>query len=152
MAGMERFWETKQLDEMTATEWESLCDGCGRCCLNKLEDIDSGQVWYTNVACKLLHPKRCQCRHYEVRHRHVPDCIVLEPSSVAGNTALPESCAYRRLSEGRTLAAWHPLVSGDPNSVHTAGVSVRGRTLSEDHVHEDDWEHYVVDWFNDHRS
>ncbi|MBT6273608.1 MAG: YcgN family cysteine cluster protein [Chromatiales bacterium] len=145
---MERFWETKRLEDMTAKEWESLCDGCGRCCLNKLEDMETNEIFFTNVACELLGPKSCRCRRYPTRHRYVPDCIVLEPHTVAGNSALPPSCAYRRLAEGHTLASWHPLVSGDPNSVHAADISVKGRTVSEAHVHEDQFEDHIVDWFD----
>lgn len=145
---MQPFWESKRLEEMSAAEWESLCDGCGRCCLNKLEDMESGVIYFTNVACRLLQPRACRCRHYATRHRYVPDCITLQPHTVAGNAALPASCAYRRLAEGRGLASWHPLLSGDPNSVHDAGISVRGRSIGEEHVHESQWEDHVVDWFD----
>ncbi len=149
ITAMKRFWETKRLEDMTASEWESLCDGCGRCCLNKLEDVDTGDVFFTNVACRLLKPRACQCSNYPRRHDFVPECIVLEPHTVAGNTALPSSCAYRRLAEGRHLADWHPLVSGDPASVHKAGISVRGRTINEKYVDEDQWESHIVHWFDE---
>ena len=145
---MPPFWETTRLEDMTPSQWESLCDGCGRCCLNKLEDTQTHEIFYTNVACTLLDSHSCRCKHYKKRHRYVPDCLVLGPDSVFENPSLPFSCAYRRLAEGRSLAAWHPLVSGRPESVHEAGISVRGRTLSEDHVHEDQFEEHIVDWFD----
>jgi uncharacterized protein len=146
---MAQFWEHKALEEMSRKEWESLCDGCGRCCLNKLEDTDTFEIFYTNIACKLLDAQRCQCKNYKKRHDFVPDCLVLTPANVFENTALPSSCAYRRLAEGKTLAAWHPLVSGDANSVHAAGISVTGRTYSEEFIPEDDFEAYIVHWFDD---
>lgn len=146
---MTRFWEQKPLEEMTRTEWESLCDGCGRCCLNKLEDADTLEIFYTNVACTLLDDHGCNCRHYRKRHNYVPDCLTLTPDNVFENTALPSSCAYRRLAEGRPLASWHPLVSGRRDSVHEAGISVRGRTYSEANIPEEEFEYYIVNWFDD---
>lgn len=125
------FWRTKTLDEMDAAEWESLCDGCGRCCLNKLEDIDTGEIAWTDVACRLLDGESCRCTDYPRRQRRVRDCVALTPESVRSLTWLPPSCAYRLVAEGRDLYWWHPLVSGDPDTVHQAGVSVRGRTVSE---------------------
>ncbi|NKC15923.1 MAG: YcgN family cysteine cluster protein [Gammaproteobacteria bacterium] len=145
---MGKFWEEKRLEDMTPSEWESLCDGCGRCCLNKLEDMDTKEIFFTNVACELLGTQSCRCLRYTTRHKYIPDCIVLKPHTVAGNTALPTSCAYRRLAEGRPLAPWHPLISGDRRSVHEAGISVRGRTINEAHVHEDQYEAHIVDWFD----
>ena len=125
------FWQRKRLDEMTRAEWESLCDGCGKCCLNKLEYDDTGEVAYTDVACKLLDLKTCRCSNYAKRKSLVPDCEVLTPEAVARFNWLPSTCAYRLLWEGKDLADWHPLVSGDPDSVHRAGMSVRGRVISE---------------------
>jgi hypothetical protein len=138
------FWKTRTLAEMSKDEWESLCDGCARCCLNKLEDIDSGEIAYTSVACRLLDTESCRCRDYEDRTRYVPDCVVLTPKRVASLRWLPSTCAYRVLSEGGELADWHPLVSGDPDSVSKAGISVAGRVISERDA--DDLEAYVVTW------
>ena len=125
------FWQSKSLAEMTPQEWESLCDGCGLCCLVRFEDEDAGEVIPTRVHCKLYDPQACRCTDYAERKRHVPDCIKLTPGNIEALEWMPKSCAYRRLHEGRDLASWHPLVSGDPQSVHRAGVSVRGQTISE---------------------
>lgn len=126
------FWETKSLKEMTPREWESLCDGCGLCCLIRFEDEDTGEIIPTRVHCRLFDSESCACSNYADRKRHVPDCIKLTPQNVATLQWMPLSCAYRRVNEGRGLADWHPLVSGDPESVHAAGVSVRGQTISEE--------------------
>jgi hypothetical protein len=128
------FWKTKSLDEMSAAEWESLCDGCGRCCLHKLRDEDTQEIAWTNVSCWLLDTDACRCSKYETRQRHVPDCVRLTPQALLEIDWLPPSCAYRRVQEGRDLAWWHPLVSGNPETVHTAGVSVRGRAINERHA------------------
>jgi uncharacterized cysteine cluster protein YcgN (CxxCxxCC family) len=128
---MKPFWETKKLHEMTEAEWESLCDGCGLCCLVRFEDEETLEVIPTRVHCKLFDPEACRCSDYENRKQFVPDCIKLTPFNVEALEWMPKSCAYRRLHEGRGLAPWHPLVSGDPETVHTAGVSVRGETISE---------------------
>jgi uncharacterized cysteine cluster protein YcgN (CxxCxxCC family) len=125
------FWQTKTLEQMTAAEWESLCDGCGLCCLIRLEDEDTGEIIPTRVHCRLFDPATCRCSDYANRKAHVPDCIKLTPGNIQDLLWMPRSCAYRRLYEGRDLADWHPLVSGDPESVHRAGVSVRGQTVSE---------------------
>ncbi len=125
------FWETKSLTEMSAREWESLCDGCGLCCLVRFEDEDSGDIVPTRVACRLFDDRSCRCGDYRDRRRQVPDCIKLTPGNIASLPWMPGSCAYRRLYEGKALPAWHPLVTGDPESVHVAGVSVRGQTISE---------------------
>lgn len=142
-----RFWEHKTLSEMTTDEWEAVCDGCGRCCLNKLEDIDSGEVFFTNVACHLLNDERCQCGDYAQRKQRVPECVVLSNDDILHNTALPKSCAYVLLAQGQSLFDWHPLISGDPDSVHQAGISVRGKTISEEYIHVDQLEAHIVDWF-----
>ena len=125
------FWTVIPLDQMSAEQWESLCDGCGRCCLHKLRDEDTEELAFTNVACHLLDTQSCRCRHYPTRHDYVPDCVSLTPAALATIDWLPPTCAYRRVKEGRGLADWHPLVSGDPASVHAAGISVRGRALDE---------------------
>ncbi len=125
------FWQVKRLEQMTVPEWESLCDGCGRCCLIRFEDEDTGEVIPTRVHCKLFDSQRCQCSDYENRKKHVPDCIKLTPHNIEDLKWMPQSCAYRRLHEGRDLADWHPLVSGDPESVHRAGIGMRNQTLSE---------------------
>ena len=138
------FWKTKTLDEMTRDEWESLCDGCGRCCLHKLRDEDTEALSFTNVACRLLDLKTCRCRNYERRRDQVPDCVSLTPATVREIDWLPPSCAYRLIAEGRDLLWWHPLLSGDPATVHEAGVSVRGRAVDERRAGM--LEHYIVDW------
>jgi uncharacterized protein len=125
------FWMAKPLQAMTHEEWESLCDGCGQCCLLKVEEEDTGDIYLTRLACHLLDGRSCRCRDYPNRRARVPDCVTITPSSVAGISWLPQSCAYRRLAEGRGLEWWHPLVSGDPETVHRAGVSVRGWSRSE---------------------
>ncbi|WP_375458428.1 YcgN family cysteine cluster protein [uncultured Enterovirga sp.] len=120
------FWRTKTLEEMSPSEWESLCDGCGRCCLIKLEDDETGTIHYTDVGCILLDGGTCRCRDYERRQERVSDCVRLTPESVRAIRWLPRTCGYRLVKEGRDLARWHPLVSGDPDSVHRAGISVQG--------------------------
>jgi uncharacterized cysteine cluster protein YcgN (CxxCxxCC family) len=139
------FWRSKSLDDMSDAEWESLCDGCGWCCVVKLEDEDSGEIFFTNVACRLLDTEACRCRDYAHRSVKVSQCLVLRPLSAALLRALPESCAYRRLSEGRDLAWWHPLVSGDTESVRRAGVSICGRVVSEEYVHPDELEDHIIE-------
>ena len=132
------FWERKTLAEMDAQEWESLCDGCARCCAIKLEDEATGEVVTTRVVCRLLDLGSCRCTRYPERHRLVPDCVRLTAETVASFAWLPSSCAYRRLAEGRGLAWWHPLVSGDPDTVVDAGISVRGSVVSEREIHPRD--------------
>ncbi len=140
------WWERKSLSRMTREEWESLCDGCGKCCLVKLEDPDDGEIAFTDVACRLLDTRSCHCRDYAGRQRLVPDCVVLQHDTVAGLSFMPESCAYRLLADGRPLYWWHPLVSGDQATVHEAGVSVRGRVVPERDVRDEDLEDHIVTW------
>ena len=141
------FWRTKSLDEMSEAEWESLCDGCGRCCLNKLEDWDTGEISWTDIACRLLDGQTCRCTKYTSRQVLVPDCIPLTPDTVRSLTWLPPTCGYRLIAEGRDLYWWHPLVSGDPDTVHAAGISVRGRVAgSEDEFSVRELLDRIVDW------
>ena len=138
------FWKEKALDQMAKAEWEQLCDGCGRCCLNKLEDADTGRIHYTDVVCQLLDEESCRCVSYEDRKRFVPECQILTPQNLGRYSWLPSTCAYRLISEGKDLMWWHYLVSGDLETVHDAGISVRGRVLSERDA--DDLENHVVNW------
>jgi uncharacterized protein len=124
---MDAFWKTKSLEQMSESEWESLCDGCGRCCLVKLEDEETGDIHFTDVGCTLLVEQTCRCRDYDNRQERVSDCVRLTPAAVRSLPWLPKSCAYRLVAEGKDLAWWHPLVSGDSDTVHEAGISVRGR-------------------------
>ncbi len=138
------FWELKSLDQMSDLEWESLCDGCGRCCLHKLEDEDTGDVHFTRVSCKLLDTESCRCSDYLDRFRHVPDCLTIKPLDEQKLSWLPETCAYRLLSENKPLAKWHPLLSGSPDSVHEAGISMAHLCISETHVPLADFIHHVI--------
>ena len=138
------FWE-KPLAELDKGEWEALCDGCGRCCIHKLEDADTGQLYATNVACKLLDRKSGSCTDYPNRKRHVADCVVLDRSSLGTLDWLPATCAYRLRLEGKPLPDWHYLLSGSRETVHQAGRSTRGWTVSEVDVDLDDLEDHVVD-------
>jgi uncharacterized protein len=141
------FWRRKSLADMTSAEWESLCDGCGRCCLNKLEEEDTGRIYYTDVGCRLLDGTTCRCKDYDNRSEAVDDCVRLSADNVAELGWLPPSCAYRLVAEGRDLYWWHPLVSGDPDTVHAAGMSVRGRVgISEADLGEEDYEDRIVSW------
>ena len=140
------FWEKKTLAEMSASEWESVCDGCGKCCLHKLEEHDTGEVYYTDVACRLLDTSACRCGDYTARHKLVPDCMSLRQSDPNDLYWLPYTCAYRVLAEGRELEDWHHLISGDVNSIHDAGMSVRGRCISENDVQGIDYEDRIIHW------
>jgi len=128
----EPFWKTKALEEMNAAEWESLCDGCGKCCLSKLEDEDTGEIYFTSVGCRLFNDKTCRCKDYENRQAQVSDCVRLTPENVRTIAWLPSSCAYRLVAEGHDLYPWHPLISGDRKTVHTSGASVRGRVTASE--------------------
>jgi uncharacterized cysteine cluster protein YcgN (CxxCxxCC family) len=143
------FWRVKTLEEMSESEWESLCDGCARCCLVKLEEEDTGEVHYTDLGCTLLDGKACRCRDYPNRQKKVSDCVKLTPASVRSLTWLPSTCAYRVLASGGELAWWHPLVSGSAETVHQAGISVRARIGSrEDDVPMENWPDHIVRWPN----
>lgn len=140
------FWKHKTLRELDDAEWESLCDGCGRCCLNKVQYEDTGEMIWTDIACKLLDPVSCRCSNYADRQKHVDDCIRLTVEEVETLTWLPPTCGYRLVKEGRDLYWWHPLLSGDPDTVHAAGISVRNRTVSEDVIPWEEYEEHEVGW------
>jgi uncharacterized cysteine cluster protein YcgN (CxxCxxCC family) len=125
------FWQTKSLEEMNKDEWESLCDGCARCCLHKLEDEDTNEVHYTSIVCRYLDQDKCQCKDYTQRNINVPECVLLTPERVDEFGWLPDTCAYRLVAEGKDLYDWHPLVSGDKNSVHTSGILFAGSSNSQ---------------------
>ena len=138
------FWERRSLDGLSPEEWESLCDGCGLCCLQKLEDETDGTVWYTDIACKLLDTTTCRCSDYPGRRSQVADCVSLEPGTVGTLGWLPRTCAYRLLDEGKSLRNWHYLVCGDRDAVHRAGISRAGRMVSEETVTLADWEDRII--------
>lgn len=141
-----RFWETQGLADLTPTEWEALCDGCGKCCLRKLEFEDTGEVEYTNVACRLLDRDTCRCRDYANRKKIVTDCVVVTPEKLKHILYwMPLTCGYRLLAEGRPLEPWHPLISGRSDSVAQAGISLAGHMVSEEGVSDDDLEEYIVE-------
>jgi uncharacterized cysteine cluster protein YcgN (CxxCxxCC family) len=140
------FWTNKPMTEFSYEEWESLCDGCGKCCLIKLEDVDSGEIHYTDVGCTLLDGKTCLCRDYANRKQIVPDCVILTPDRLEQIPWMPQSCSYRLIYEGKDLPDWHPLITSDPNSTHQAGQSVAGQIISEDDIDEDDLPTHIKDW------
>ena len=141
-----RYWEEKTLEEMDQAEWEGLCDGCARCCVVRLEDEDSGEVFETVMACDFLDLETCQCTDYPNRHKIMPDCVVFTPEKAAAFSWLPSTCAYRRLAEGRELPEWHPLITGDPMSVHEAEISVLGQVVHQRHVPEEEHEEMIIKW------
>jgi uncharacterized cysteine cluster protein YcgN (CxxCxxCC family) len=146
---MPKYWETTALADMTDAQWESLCDGCGRCCLQKLEDEDTGEVHFTRVSCKLLNTDSCRCGDYPSRFSKVPDCLSLRPLTADKVSWLPTSCAYSKLSRGKPLENWHPLVSGNANSVKLAGISVAGQCISEEYVPVTEIFEHIIQWNND---
>lgn len=147
-----RFWEFKSLESMSDQEWESLCDGCGRCCLQKLQDEDTEDVHFTRVACRLLDTSNGRCQDYAHRFAQVHDCLAVRPLTPEKISWLPESCAYKKLSAGLPLENWHPLISGTPESVKTAGISVAGRCVSETQVPVSEYFHHLIDWDKNHKE
>ncbi len=145
---MTKFWESKSLAEMSASEWEQICDGCGKCCLHKLEDEDDGKIYHTGVACQLLDTDSCRCSNYAERLSLEPTCVKLTPDDVDSLQWLPSTCSYRRVQDGRGLPNWHHLLSGDRELVHREGHSIMGRCVSERHVHPDDLVEHIVQWVN----
>jgi len=140
------WWNEKPLADLNQAEWDALCDGCGKCCLHKLEDEFSGKRFYTRIRCRLLDEQSCRCSQYEKRTELVPDCINLGADITQALDWLPVTCAYRLRADNKPLAEWHPLVSGDPDSVHRAGMSIRGQSISEEFVHPDGYDEHVVKW------
>ncbi len=140
-----RFWENKHLDELTNAEWEALCDGCGKCCLNKLEDDATAEIFLTRVACRLFDDATCRCSKYEKRHQFVPECIVLTADNLEQHLDwLPATCAYRLLQAGQPLFDWHPLISGSQATVYAVGVSMQHQTVSEADTPADQWFDYII--------
>lgn len=142
----DNFWQTKKLSEMSQKEWESLCDGCGRCCLNKLEDEDSGEIYFTNVACKLFDIDKCNCTDYKNRKVSMPTCIILNDDNPAALEVMPSTCAYRLLQLGEPLPEWHPLITGSKESVIEAGISVKGKVVSEEYIHHEQLPEHLITW------
>ncbi|WP_376874289.1 YcgN family cysteine cluster protein [Albirhodobacter sp. R86504] len=139
------FWRLP-IRSLNTTEWEALCDGCGKCCLNKLEYEDTGEVEFTRVACRLLDGESCRCANYEIRHQFVPECVRLSPKNITEIAYwMPATCAYRLRFDNKPLPEWHYLISGDPETVHAEGHSVRGWTVPEFEIPEDEWENYVIE-------
>jgi uncharacterized cysteine cluster protein YcgN (CxxCxxCC family) len=146
MARVANWWQEKTLDELTVGEWEALCDGCAKCCLHKLQDEDSGEVFYTKVRCRYLDEQTCRCSDYANRSVLMPNCIKLRPGEMDALDWLPSTCAYRLRAQGQPLPAWHPLVSGDADSIHGAGISIRGRAISDEYIHPDGYDEHIVRW------
>ena len=142
----EAFWRAKPMTELTTQEWESLCDGCGKCCTIKLQDEDTDEILFTDVVCHLLDTHSCRCSRYKDRSRLVPDCVKVMPENIADLAFMPSTCAYRLVAEGKDLFDWHPLVSGKRDSVHRAGMSVRYRVISEEEIGEEELPAHIVDW------
>jgi uncharacterized cysteine cluster protein YcgN (CxxCxxCC family) len=138
------FWETKTLKQMSKPEWESLCDGCARCCLHKLEDEDTDEVYYTDVHCRYMDKNDCSCTVYQTRNEKVPECIWLTPEQAHSFHWLPDTCAYRLVAEGKPLYDWHPLISGDPDSVHKSGISLQRKGIPDDKIPEEEWQSRII--------
>ena len=147
MSNNKHFWETKSLNQMTKVEWESLCDGCGKCCLHKLEDIDTGEISVSNVSCSFLDQTSCKCKDYKNRNENVPDCIQLDSKNLKKLDWLPSTCAYRLIDEGESLHDWHHLISGSSETIHERGMSVRDCSVNESSLKN--VEEYILEWFNE---
>lgn len=147
MSNSKHFWETKSLNQMTKVEWESLCDGCGKCCLHKLEDIDTGEISVSNVSCSFLDQTSCKCKDYKNRNENVPDCIQLDLKNLKKLDWLPSTCAYRLIDEGESLHDWHHLISGSSETIHERGMSVRDCSVNESSLKN--VEEYILEWFNE---
>tara|TARA_B100001142_G_scaffold62758_1_gene62008 strand:+ start:4117 stop:4575 length:459 start_codon:yes stop_codon:yes gene_type:complete len=147
MSNNKYFWETKSLNQMTKVEWESLCDGCGKCCLHKLEDIDTGEISVSNVSCSFLDQTSCKCKDYKNRNENVPDCIQLDLKNLKKLDWLPSTCAYRLIDEGESLHDWHHLISGSSETIHERGMSVRDCSVNESSLKN--VEEYILEWFNE---
>lgn len=143
----DRFWRKKTLEELSEAEWEALCDGCGRCCLNKLEEEDTGRIHLTRLACRLLDLGTCRCSDYDNRRERVPECVKIDAETVRRVKWLPPTCGYRLVAEGRDLFWWHPLVSGTSETVHDAGISIRGLARSEKGIKIEAYWKYIIDDF-----
>jgi uncharacterized cysteine cluster protein YcgN (CxxCxxCC family) len=139
-----KFWKKRSLNRLTKNEWEALCDGCAKCCLHRLEDEESGEVYISNIVCRYLNEEECRCSDYENRSVNVPDCVSVTPELLQDPYWLPSTCAYRLLAEGKELPDWHPLVSGTQESVETSGNSIKGRVICE--TEADDPEFHLVQW------
>ncbi|PHQ67900.1 MAG: hypothetical protein COB92_02400 [Robiginitomaculum sp.] len=140
------FWKTKSLSQISKDEWESLCDGCGKCCLLRMEDEDNANIYVTDIRCKLLDAGTCRCKNYDTRKLYVPDCVQLTAKNVSKLHWIPRTCAYRLLAEGKDLPDWHYLVSGDKNTIHRAGMSVQNATVHELDVDEDEHTKHITIW------
>ncbi len=143
---MSDWWNTLPLQALDAEQWEALCDGCAKCCLHKLQDEETGEIFYTKVRCRYLDEESCRCGDYAHRSQLMPNCIQLAPDMAGDLQWLPVTCAYRLRAKGEPLPEWHPLISGDPETVHRAGVSIRGRAISDEYVHPDGYDEHIVRW------
>lgn len=144
-----KFWKDVPFERMDSSQWESLCDGCGRCCLRKIFFEDTLELVYTRVACRYLDSIACTCTSYQKRSTVNPECLVLTPENLPSTVPLlPDTCAYRRIAEGKDLPSWHPLVSHDPQTVHRSFISVRGRVVCEDDIAQEDLEDHIIDWID----
>jgi len=141
-----KFWQEKSLEQMSPEEWELLCDGCGKCCLHKLEEESSGEIAYTRVICRYFDENTCRCQVYATRRTKVPDCVILKPGNLKDLPWMPSSCAYRLLYEGKNLPEWHPLQAGNRKAIEDSGNTVSGKVISEEFVHEDGYDEHVVHW------